>query len=176
MDLTELTINDIPYKVIKLLGKGKGGYSYLVCKDNSFYVIKQIHHEPCSYYSFGNKLESEINDYKRLCVVNINLPRLIEIDYKEERILKEYIEGPTVYDLVKNDLITEEIIKSVENMAIKCFEHNLNIDYYPTNFIVRNNEVYYIDYECNLYDEKWNFSNWGIKYYSKTKEFLETLK
>ena len=176
MDLTELTINDIPYKVIKLLGKGKGGYSYLVCKDNSFYVIKQIHHEPCSYYSFGNKLESEINDYKRLCVVNINLPRLIEIDYKEERILKEYIEGPTVYDLVKNDLITEEIVKSVENMAIKCFEHNLNIDYYPTNFIVRNNEVYYIDYECNLYDEKWNFSNWGIKYYSKTKEFLETLK
>ena len=96
MDLTELTINDIPYNVIKLLGKGKGGYSYLVCKDNSFYVIKQIHHEPCSYYSFGNKLESEINDYKRLCVVNINLPRLIEIDYKEERILKEYIEGPTV--------------------------------------------------------------------------------
>lgn len=176
MDLTELTINDIPYKVIKLLGKGKGGYSYLVCKDNSFYVIKQIHHEPCSYYNFGNKLESEINDYEKLCGVNINLPRLIEIDYKEERILKEYIEGPTVYDLVKNDLITEEIIKSVENMARKCFEHNLNIDYYPTNFIVRNNEVYYIDYECNLYDEKWNFSNWGIKYYSKTKEFLETLK
>ncbi len=176
MDLTELTINDIPYKVIKLLGKGKGGYSYLVFKDDSFYVIKQIHHEPCSYYNFGNKLESEINDYKRLCVVNINLPRLIEIDYKEERILKEYIEGPTVYDLVKNDLITEEIIKSVENMARKCFEHNLNIDYYPTNFIVRNNEVYYIDYECNLYDEKWSFSNWGIKYYSKTKEFLETLK
>ena len=28
--------------------------------------MKQIHHEPCSYYTFGNKIEAEINDYKRL--------------------------------------------------------------------------------------------------------------
>ncbi|MBQ9730669.1 MAG: hypothetical protein IJV94_00920 [Bacilli bacterium] len=176
MDLQELTINNISYKVIKLLGKGKGGYSYLVSKNNCFYVIKQIHHEPCSYYSFGNKLESEINDYNRLIKININLPKLIEVDYKEERILKEYIHGPTIYDLVKEDLINDEIVKSVENIARKCFEHNINIDYYPTNFIVRKKDIFYIDYECNEYDEKWNFSNWGIKYYSKTEEFLSTLK
>ena len=62
------------------------------------------------------------------------------------RILKEYIEGPTIYDLVRDDLINDEIIKSVENMARKCFEHNLNIDYYPTNFIVGKEKIYYIDY------------------------------
>ena len=33
--------------------------------------------------------------------------------------------------------------------------------------------MYYIDFECNPYDEKWNFENWGIKYWSKTKEFLD---
>ena len=176
MNLQEILVNNISYNVIKLLGKGKGGYSYLVSKDNCFYVIKQIHHEPCSYYTFGNKLESEINDYKRLLETNINIPRLIDVDYKEERILKEYINGPTIYDLVRDDLINDEIIKSVENMARKCFEHNLNIDYYPTNFIVGKEKIYYIDYECNVYDEKWNFSNWGIKYYSKTKEFINTLK
>ena len=27
--------------------------------------------------------------------------------------------------------------------------------------------------ECNEYMEEWNFENWGIKYWSKTKEFLD---
>ena len=176
MDLKSLSINNVLYDVIKLLGKGKGGYSYLVKKDNQFFVIKQIHHETCSYYTFGNKLESEINDYKRLLETSINLPKLIEIDYDNERILKEYIEGPTIYDLVKDDLMEDEYINIVRKMAKSCFDKGLNIDYYPTNFIVKDNDLYYIDYECNNYDPKWSFENWGIMYWSKTNEFLETLK
>lgn len=49
-----------------MLGKGKGGYSYLAEKDGKQYVLKQIHHEPCDYYTFGNKIESEKNDYAKL--------------------------------------------------------------------------------------------------------------
>ena len=26
-------------------------------------VVKQIHHEPCGYYQFGNKIQAEMNDY-----------------------------------------------------------------------------------------------------------------
>ena len=33
--------------------------------------------------------------------------------------------------------------------------------------------LWYIDYECNEYMEQWNFENWGIEYWSKTKEFME---
>ena len=51
-----------------------------------------------------------------------------------------------------------------------------NIDYYPTNFVVQDDFVYYIDYECNTYMDEWNFENWGIKYWSKTKEFLDVLE
>lgn len=51
-----LTVNGKPYTVIRLLGKGKGGYSYLVRSGDCEYVLKQIHHEPCSYYQFGDKL------------------------------------------------------------------------------------------------------------------------
>ena len=53
-----LTINDAEYTVIKLLGKGKGGYSYLVTDGTAQYVLKQIHHEPCEYYAFGDKLQA----------------------------------------------------------------------------------------------------------------------
>ena len=37
-------------------------------------------------------------------------------------------------------------------------------------------ELFYIDYECNDYMEEWDFENWGIKYWSKTPEFLEYYK
>lgn len=41
-----MTVNDRDYEVRKLLGKGKGGYSYLVTDGEGEYVLKQIHHEP----------------------------------------------------------------------------------------------------------------------------------
>ena len=44
-----MTVNGAEYTVIKLLGKGKGGYSYLVTDGAAQYVLKQIHHEPCAY-------------------------------------------------------------------------------------------------------------------------------
>ena len=56
----EVTVNNKPYSVLRLLGKGKGGYSYLVTDGQKEYVLKQIHHEPCDYYQFGDKLQSEL--------------------------------------------------------------------------------------------------------------------
>ena len=66
--------------MIKLLGKGKGGYAYLVTDGKRRYVLKQIHHEPCDYYQFGNKLEAELHDYERLRKIGIRMPKLLEVD------------------------------------------------------------------------------------------------
>ena len=168
-----MKVNNKEYEVIKLLGHGKGGYSYLVKDENSnFYVLKQIHHEPCSYYTFGNKIESELNDYKTLSNVGIRLPKLIEVDIENERILKEYIDGETIDKYVLLDKMKEEYITQVRAMCQILYKNNLNIDYFPTNFVVQNDLIYYIDYECNAYMEEWNFENWGIKYWSKTNEFI----
>ena len=80
-----MTVNGIEYDVIRLLGKGKGGYSYLAEKDGKQYVLKQIHHEPCSYYQFGDKLQSELRDYARLQEVGIPIPRMVDVDPEQER-------------------------------------------------------------------------------------------
>lgn len=171
-----VSVNDKNYEIIKLLGHGKGGYSYLVSDGNGLFVCKQIHHEPCSYYTFGDKLASELNDYKRLTEVGVTMPRMLECDTENERILKEYIDGDTIFDNVKNDVDISEALAQVRKMAEKLKEKGLNIDYYPTNFIMCNSVLYYVDYECNAYMEEWNFENWGIKYWSKTKEFLDVLE
>lgn len=86
-----LTVNDSKYTVLRLLGKGKGGYSYLVTDGKEQYVLKQIHHEPCEYYTFGDKLQSELRDYETLRKLGIPMPQLLAVDHPQERILKEYI-------------------------------------------------------------------------------------
>ena len=151
-DLDTITVNNIPYSVIRLLGKGKGGYSYLAQRNGRQYVVKQIHHEPCDYYTFGNKIEAEQNDYRRLTDAKIRIPKMLDIDIENERIVKEYIDGDTVFDMVKNDVSVEAYLPQVCEMAQ----------------LAKN--------ACNSYMDEWSFENWGVKYWSKTPEFEEYLK
>ena len=67
----------------------------------------------------------------------------------------------------------DSYLEQVRQMSQQAKARGLNIDYFPTNFVVRDEKIYYIDYECNNYMEEWNFENWGIKYWSKTTEFME---
>ena len=168
-----MTLNAREYHVLKLLGKGKGGYSYLVTDGRGEYVLKQIHHEPCDYYTFGDKLASELADYEKLRRIGIRMPLLLDVDRKQERILKTYVPGETIYQLVKRDAMREEYLTQMGQMCEKLYAADTNIDYFPTNFVVWQDALYYIDFECNPYDPKWNFENWGIQYWSNTEAFLQ---
>ena len=168
-----LSVNGIEYQIIRLLGKGKGGYSYLAESEGKQAVLKQIHHEPCDYYTFGNKIEAEKNDYQRLQNAGIRIPKMLDIDTENERIIKEYIDGDTIFEMVKHDISVEQYLPQVREMARLAKSAGLNIDYFPTNFVVQNGLLYYIDYECNSYMDEWSFENWGVKYWSKTPAFTE---
>ena len=172
----KMAVDEKEYEIFKLLGKGKGGYSYLASDGTQRYVLKQIHHEPCGYYQFGNKIEAELNDYNRLQEIGIKIPAMIDVDIKNERILKEFIDGDTIYELVLQDKMKSVYIDQLRSMCVLLYAAHTNIDYFPTNFVVQDEEIYYIDFECNDYMDEWNFENWGIKYWSKTPEFLQYMK
>ena len=167
MEIPEsLTVNGKSYQVLQLLGKGKGGYSYLVQDEQgNRFVLKQIHHEPCDYYQFGDKLQSELGDYQRLSAIGIPMPKLLEADIGEERILKEYIHGPTIAQLVTENRMENGFYQQIEAMCGLLYPANTNIDYYPTNFVVQDGRLYYIDYECNDYMPQWDYENWGRQYW-----------
>ena len=161
-----ISVNGKEYGVLKLLGKGKGGYSYLVCDEaQNRYVLKQIHHEPCEYYQFGDKLQSELRDYRRLKEIGIPIPELLDADVQGERILKTYIDGPTVAQLVQQGAMRPEYYDQIHEMCRLLYPANTNIDYYPTNFIVQDGRLWYIDFECNDYMEQWDFEHWGRQYW-----------
>ena len=171
--MEKMTVNGKTYSGIRLLGKGKGGYSWLVTDGDREYVLKQIHHEPCDYYQFGDKMASELKDYLHLKELGIPMPELLDADREKERILKEYIPGDTIYSLVREGRMEDSYFRQMEQMCRLLYPANTNIDYFPTNFVVNGGKLYYVDYEYNDYMEQWDFEHWGIKYWSKTPEFLE---
>lgn len=168
-----ISVGGMDYHILGLLGKGKGGYSYLAQRaDGSRVVVKQIHHEPCAYYQFGDKLAAELRDYERLTALGLPMPRLLAVDAERERLVKEYIPGPTVYELVLADRLPAECVEQTEGMCRRLYAAGLNIDYFPTNFIPFDGVLYYVDYECNGYQQQWDFQHWGMKYWSRTPELL----
>ena len=174
--MDRITVNNINYKIIRLLGKGKGGYSYLAQLNDKPVVVKQIHHEPCDYYTFDNKIEAERNDYERLKNAGIRIPKMLDIDIENERIVKEYIDGDTIFDLVKKGKSATYYLPQVREMARLSKAAGLNIDYFPTNFVVKDGLLWYIDYECNGFMDEWSFEKWGVKFWSRTPEFEGYLK
>ena len=70
----------------------------------------------------------------------------------------------------------KDYIDQMKEICKVLYANNTNIDYFPTNFVVRNDVIFYIDYDCNKYMDEWNFENWGIKYWSKTPEFNQYVK
>ena len=163
-----MTLNGAEYVILRLLGKDKGGYSYLAEKDGQQYVLKQIHHEPCEYYTFGDKLQSELRDYARLRDIGVPMPEMLAVDTANERILKQYIPGDTVDVLVAENHLPDWCIRQMEALCVRLYAANTNIDYYPTNFIPLDGTLYYIDYECNDYMEQWDFQHWGQQYWRHT--------
>ena len=100
------------------------------------------------------------------------MPRLLDVDHPQERLLKEYIPGETMDRLVMRDEVPEDARQQLQAMCDLLYPAGLNIDYFPTNFIFHQGKLYYIDYECNDYMAEWDYEHWGRKYWYRTEEFL----
>ena len=100
------------------------------------------------------------------------MPELLAADREAERLIKSYIPGPTAYDLVLADELPPFCLEQMEALCRRLYAAGLNIDYFPTNFIPWEGVLYYVDYECNSYQERWDFQHWGAAYWSRTAELL----
>lgn len=173
---SEIYVKNERFIVEKYLGKGKSGYSYLISNGDKKYVYKQIHHEPCAYYNFGDKLMAEVHAYDTLKNAGARIPEIVEYNHEKEYLIKEYIEGKTAAELAAGNEITEAEFDDVFEMAKKVYSKNIIIDFFPTNFVYGNNHMYYVDYECNGYNEEWNFENWGIYFWLNSEGIKEHLE
>ena len=165
-----VVVNDNEYEIIKLLAKGKGGYNYLAKSGDIYVVVKQIHYEPCDYFQFEeNKLNSELRDYQLLSDIGIPMPKLLFYNQEEQFLIKEYLPGGTLAQIIADNQLCDNHIVQIFDMTRKLYPNHLNIDYFPTNFMERDGKLCYVDYECSQYSDEWNFDNWGIWFLANQK-------
>lgn len=164
-------------KIIKTLGKGKSGHSYLVDYLGTMVVAKVIHHEPCSYYQFADKFQSELDAYERLRDVGVPVPELIDFDKEGETLIKEYIEGDLAIERVGQNKIDEQTFEELHRISELAKSYRINLDYFPANFVLTAREIFYVDYELNPYAQEWDLEHWGIYYWlnsSGIRDFLNS--
>ena len=165
------------FQLLKLLGKGKSGYSHLAQGPAGHYVVKLMHDEPCDYYQFGtNKVESEIYAYKILKEMGLNIPTLVHSDSHKNYLIKEFLDGPTAAQWIIDGGESSVVLPELFSMAAKSRTSGFNIDYFPTNFIVGSDHLYYIDYEINVYDPQWDLINWGLYYWANRNGLSDYFK
>jgi len=163
--------------IIQLLGKGKSGYSYLAGLQHRQVVLKTMHNEQVSYYTFAKpKVELELDSYRILKDSGIKIPVIIGYSLEEQFIVKEYIHGTTVSEILKNQAVSENLLFEMLSWERQLKEKQINIDYFPSNFVVSNDQVFYVDYEHNPYSEEYNFRNWGIYYWINQQGFAAFLE
>lgn len=160
IELKRFIVNSKTYLQVRLLGHGKGGYSYLAKGPEGNVVVKQINNESC-----GKKIEKEISDYNRLVHIGMKLPRLLESDLDQEIIVKEFIDGPSAASLASEGKLEQWMLEAARGMSQQAQKESLDLDWDPTNFIVLDHDIYYVDYECNAYDPKRSLESWGMDHW-----------
>ena len=65
-------------------------------------------------------------------------------------LVKEYIKGDTIFDYVLRNEVKPIFVEQMKAMCVVLYAADINIDYFPTNFVVQEDKLYYIDYDNNL--------------------------
>lgn len=159
----------------KELYEVSNGKFYLYKRDNTYVVIKELKEK---YDSEGEvEVDKEVFSYNRLRVLEIKTPKLLGYNRELNIVIKEYLEGENILDLIKNVEIKKENFIELLQYSETINSDNLNIDYFPANFIIKDNSLYYVNYKVFPYSEELNLRNWGIYYWLNNegiKKFMET--
>lgn len=159
----------------KELYEVSNGKFYLYKRDNAYVVIKELKEK---YDSEGEvEVDKEVFSYNRLRVLEIKTPKLLGYNRELNIVIKEYLEGENILDLIKNVEIKKENFIELLQYSETINSDNLNIDYFPANFIIKDNSLYYVNYKVFPYSEELNLRNWGIYYWLNNegiKKFMET--
>ena len=165
-------------EVVSLLGRGKSGYSHLARVGARDRVLKIMHDEPCAYYDFAgtNKCALEVKAYSRLRAMGLPMPRLLEYDTRRQYIVKEYVEGPHGGQMAAQGELSDTHFIQLRRLSTLLRQHDLNIDWFPNNFVGTPEGLVYVDYEHNPYDAQWSFEEWGVWYWANSEGMGRFLK
>lgn len=175
LTLTEqrLWLDETPYRLSREIGRGKSAISYLYHQEAEALtdalpaqiVLKRYCSTPEQTIPYAQALEFELCSYDRLEQSKIGHPRLLAFCADAYCLVKEFIAGELIIDLLVEQGLDDRHFRPILAMAKQLQQAGWHIDYYPANFVLNEQGLFYIDYEAHPYDAEWDFANWGIFYW-----------
>ena len=151
-------INGKEYIFIKNLSNSKTENICLVKNLDTLYVYKELDSQIFDF---------ELYSYKILKKLELNIPNLISIDKKNKVIISEYIQGENTEHLINTKKLEQGALMEIFAISELVNINNYNIDYQPSNFILKDKQLVYIKYAIYPYDELFNFHNYGVYFWIK---------
>lgn len=171
----ELTKELETYIFIKELNKVNNGTFYLYGNGSLKVVIKELINQVDDEGQL--EIDKELYSYERLKSLGIYMPKLMGYNREENIMIKEYLEGKDLLGLIRDEKLSKDNFFELLKYAELLNSDNLNIDYFPNNFILKEGKLFYINYKVFPYSEELNLRNWGIYYWinnSGIKKYMET--
>ena len=66
--------------------------------------------------------------------------------------------------------------EQIGRMCKTLYANGINLDYMPHIFVLRGNQIFYVDFECNEYSEEWDFEHWGVFFWVNQSGMKEQLR
>jgi len=158
-------VNETDYLISEFLGRGKSAYSFLA--ENAAgekITLKMLHDEPFEFYQCDDKFQAEIDAYNTLHG-KLALPELVAIDEDRQWLAKEYVDGENLTLLIAENRVTPEVWRQIFAISASLEPQEINIDYFPANFLWDGETLIYVDYEVNPYNVEYDWLHWGIYFW-----------
>lgn len=149
-------VNKTKYTILRSYGHRKDGYLYLASCGEDMFMLKEYDQKD---------LSKILADYKVLKELGVPMPSFVEADLKKGIIIKECLDGKSAYVLLQKGELEDTFMDQLRNMATLVEEHGFCIDYFPTQFICEEKQLYYSHYGCEEKNENNSFLACVKKYW-----------
>lgn len=145
------------YTIIRVLKEHPDYYMYICTRNNKMHTIRE--------YKSKERYMEEVENIRLLNKMDINVPELEAVNENEKIIIREYLPGLSVCDLLMKGELDWSHLQLIRTMALRFEDCGLSLDYFPTNFIICENDVFYTGAKVYLKNDDNGFDNVGAKFF-----------
>lgn len=97
----------------------------------------------------ADEVRRRVRAYANLSVSGVPVPRLLDHDVKRGYLVKEYLAGPNVGEILARGRLGDGVVDQFGALTRLLRRQGITIDWSPSNFVVENGALHYTAYEAS---------------------------
>ena len=146
-----------------------GEHSFKVERKGKYYFLKK--------YDNKEDFRKFVDNQHRLKITALDIPKLYLFDKNQLISVVEYIDGPTMLEvLLKENISNEDIFKALLSDEWYMRREKMRIDFRPENFKFDGKKLFYLPFKYTHFESDYNFVNKDLRLWFPTKQFAMYVK